>query len=149
MIREATPSDLSAMIAMSKAMHLESPVFSSLTWDEGLVAYHGLNNITNNDCLALVADVDGQLIGMLLASVSRHFFSYDLMTIDSALYVKPENRGGSVMARMILAYVAWAKVKGAVRVVIGHSTGVKKDKAVAYYQKLGFTHCGDSMEMRI
>jgi GNAT superfamily N-acetyltransferase len=96
---------------------------------------------------AWVAEVDGVIVGQVWAQtidkmpnpvdeLERHAYL-------SNLYVQPAARGG-VGTRLVDAVVAWARSHHVDRVILWPSA-----RSVALYERHGFTHRGDVMELAL
>jgi GNAT superfamily N-acetyltransferase len=142
-IRPANLTDLNALVALGRVMHAESPRMGRMEYAElkakatlaGLIA-------SPDNCLLLVADEGGKLVGGIAAAIEEHWFSNDKMAYDLALFVHPDKRGGMTAARLLNAYAHWAKEKGARITQFGISTGVNLETTGALAEKLGFERSG-------
>jgi GNAT superfamily N-acetyltransferase len=61
---------------------------------------------------AIVAEVDGEIVGSLGIVRHQHWYSNDHFLIDQWLYVKPEHRGGEVLPAMLEEAKAIADLAG-------------------------------------
>lgn len=146
MIRNATIKDLPALLALGARMHAESPhfrqiAFSAAKLEETLRAVLG----TPNGFLVL-GDLQGHVAGVYVAVALEHWCSTDLVATELALYVEREHRGTLLGARLIKAYLAWARELGCKQITAGVSTGVNVDKTTHLYQRLGFKQFGTQLE---
>jgi L-amino acid N-acyltransferase YncA len=138
-IRRATPSDIPAMIDIGRAMHAESS-FAPMDFDAETLAAT-LHRLMADDQFALVAeDADGKTAGVMIGLISPSWFGRDWTASDLALYLTPEHRGGATAARMVKAFVIWAREAGAKQIRPGVSTG--QPGALNLYAGLGFTPVG-------
>ncbi len=136
-IRPATHDDLGPLMDIAAAMHAESPRFSRLRFSTPKVMQLFLMLIESPDCLLLVADRDGAVIGGMAGMVTPHWFSDDLVSNDYGVFLLPDHRGGMTAARLVRGYIDWAKARGAKMIQLGISTGVQTEETVALYQALG------------
>jgi GNAT superfamily N-acetyltransferase len=148
MIRDATPHDIPALVALGEVMHDESPRFRALTFDGVRLARTLASVIDGAAGFAMVAEKDGEIVGGLCAMVTPHWSSPDLCGCDLALFVRPDARGSLFPARLVRAYVAWAKGLGVKdgHVLIGVMTGVHVESTVALLERLGGRRAGVVME---
>jgi predicted GNAT superfamily acetyltransferase len=58
------------------------------------------------------------------------------------VYVTPTRRGGIAARMLIDAFERWARDKGAARVLLGITTGVRTDATETFYNKLGYNTVG-------
>jgi len=145
-IRPATSADIPRMVELGRVMHGESPVFCRLTFDAEKLAATIASTIASPAGFARVSEHDGVVIGGMVAMVSPHWFSPDLVACDLALFIDPEYRGGMSAVRLISAYTAWAKGHGAALIQIVVMTGVNVDKTEALLHRLGWHRSGLVME---
>ena len=146
MIRPAIPADIPRMVELGRVMHGESPVFCRLAFDADKLAATISNVIASQSGFAYVSEHDGTVIGGMLAMVTPHWFSHDLVACDMALFIDPEYRGGMSAVRLLSAYAQWAQGTGAVLVQMGLMTGVNVDKTETLMRRLGWHRSGVVME---
>lgn len=142
-IRQATIDDLGAIIALGKQMHAESGRFGVLAFDEQKVRDRFANLVANDNAFVLVCEQeDGEIVGGFAGYVAEHWYSTDKAAQDLALFVRPDRRGGIAAARMVKAFIAWAKERGALQIVLGISTGVRVEETAALYRSIGLKQFG-------
>lgn len=147
MIREATPTDIAALVALGRAMHDESPRWRRLEYDADKVTNTLRVLVVEPWGFVWVAeDADGQVVGGMVAAATAHWSSSDLVACDLALFVAPAARGGLAPLRLLRAYRAWAHNVGAKLVQVGVTTGVHTDETVALMERCGFRRCGVVLE---
>ena len=137
MIRIATPADLSAIVDMGHQMHLESR-FKALPYSHDKVR-NIFAQLIDGKGFAMVAEKDGELIGVMGAVVMELWFSTVKVAQDFGLYIRPENRGGMDAVRLLKAYEAWAKAQCAMAAEMGINTGVKVEETGRLLGLLGYT----------
>lgn len=111
-IRPITQTDLPACIRLGGRMHEES-VYNYLEYSPEKCYEFGINALENDKILWLVAEIAGEVVGMLGASIQEIYFADGLVANDYLVYVVPEKRGSSVFYRLVKAYQEWADEKGA------------------------------------
>lgn len=146
MIRPATPEDIPRMVELGRAMHGESPTFCRLRFDADKLAATIASTIASPAGFAYAAEQGGEVVGGMLAVITPHYFSPDLVACDLALFMAPEHRGGMAAVRLINAYTKWAEYHGAALVQIGVMTGVNVDKTETLLHRLGWHRSGLVME---
>lgn len=146
MIRAATPDDIPRMVELGRVMHGESPTFCRLRFDADKLAATISSTIASAGGFAYVAEQGGEVVGGMLAMITPHYFSPDLVACDLALFMGPEHRGGMAAVRLINAYVKWAEYHGAALIQMGVMTGVNVDKTEALLHRLGWHRSGLVME---
>lgn len=147
MIRPATAADVATIVAIGEAMHAETRYRDPLPWCAPKVA--GLVDwlLASDDGLVLVAEDDGSIVGGFLGMVEDHWCSRARVATDFALYVLPAHRGSTTAARLLGAYVTWARDRGAVLVQAGITTGVHVDATSRLYERMGFQRVGNLFEI--
>lgn len=123
-------------------MHAESPRFARLQFDPERLSGVAANLIPNKDCCVLVGDAGGVLIGMFVGFVMQHIFSTASYASDMALYVSPEERGGTLAVRFLRRFEEWARTAGAAELVPGISTEVEVERTARLYERLGYKRSG-------
>ena len=146
MIRAATHEDIPRRVDLGRVMHGESPTFCRLRFDSDKLAATISSTITSAGGFAYVAEQGDAVVGGMLAMITPHYFSHDLVACDLALFMAPEHRGGMAAVRLINAYVKWAEYHGAVVTQLGVMTGVNVDKTEALLHRLGWHRSGLVME---
>lgn len=141
-IRRATVSDLPGLVASSAALFAEDgvardrlrngtwPRDNAGPWIEGLV--------TADDALVLVAaGLDGAVVGHLIG----HYSGPSLMWTGArtelvSTYVAPGHRGADVGGRLVEAFFAWSRERGAERFHV--SAYAANEAAIRFYRRHGF-----------
>ena len=147
-IRQATPADFPALIAMGRALHDESPRYRDMPFNPDKLLALGARlqgTLLSEDAVILVAHSGGELVGMTIGVIADRFFNDERYVTDLTVYVKPEHRGGSAFLRMIRALEAWAAAHGIADMAIGVSTEIHAERTVHAYQKLGYRLAGYTM----
>lgn len=108
MIRNATLADLQAILDMTACLHETAGIVVPMNraYTQGFVQAL----MAHADGLVLVAEKDGEAVGMLVASIGNTSISPAPIAIEHGWYVQPEARGcgGMLLAR----YEQWAREKG-------------------------------------
>lgn len=144
-VRYATEFDTSALVRLGRAMHDESPRFRARQFDEVKALAVSRNVISSPSGCAIVAEKEGEIIGMVGAFVFEHFFGQDKIVSDYVVYVSPGHRGGTLMVRMVKLLEAWAREVGAVELSLGVSTEVEAERTVRLYEQMGYRQSGFSV----
>lgn len=143
MVRTALASDIEVLLAMGQAMHRESPRFALIPFVEAKARVMiGYLLETGG---AFVAEVDGEIVGMLAGFCVEHFFSTTKYVADIVVYVVPQYRGGTAAVRLVRALEKWAREMRATEVVLGVSTEVDTERTAMLYQHLGYRETGRSL----
>lgn len=145
MIRNATHADLGALLVLAEQMHAESPRFNVRRFSVEKMAALFSGLIDREDGLVLVAEQDGELVGVFAGYTMEDWFGPDTVSGDFGLFIAPTRRGGLDAARMVRHYVQWARGRGVANPEIGISTGVHVDKTTRLYEAQGFVAVGPIM----
>lgn len=146
MIRAAVESDVDAMVAIGELMHAESPRYSRLAFNRAKVAHTLRSLIASPDGLALVAELDGKLVGVALGFIEAEWFSDDRVAQELTLFVLPEYRGRTTAMRLLAAMDSWAEAAGMPYLQAGTTTGVKPELCAKLYEHLGFVRAAIGLE---
>lgn len=141
-----TIEDLPAIVEMGREMHQESKTYQGLEFSDCRVK-EVVKSLLSGDYFTVVAEINGRVVGMMAGLVTCPNCSYDLMAVDVNMYLRPEARGTTAGARMVQAYVEWAQAKGAKQITVGVTAGIDNDKAIEFYEALGFHQDGARLSM--
>ena len=144
-IRTATEADLPRLVEMARDMHAESPRYRHLDFSAEKTARAILTLLTHAEGVAVVAEKEGHIVGMLGGFVTEHFFGRDKVACDLGLYVVPDERGSSLAPRLVRAFESWAREAGAADCVMGVSTEVMAERTAALYERMGYVMSGFTM----
>ncbi|HCW18831.1 GNAT family N-acetyltransferase [Achromobacter sp.] len=142
MIRPAQLSDIDGLLPIAAAMHAESR-FRVLDFspDKMRSLFEHLAQ-NENGCL-LVVEHEGGLHGVLAGGLAQDFFGQTVAAFEYGVYVSPARRGSMDGVRLVKAYLAWARERGALYINMGVTTGVTTDRTGALYERLGARKVGD------
>lgn len=146
MIRPATFEDIPRLVELGEVMHLESR-YRVLPYAPNKVFGLLARMIEQDTGLLLVAEKGGQIVGGFAGLIAEHWFSNSRIATDFALFIHPDHRGGMTAARLLKAFVAWARKEGAALITAGITTGVHTDATTRLYQSLGFEPVGIAFNM--
>lgn len=144
-LRRAQIADIPAMTDLGRAMHAESN-FAPLDFD-GDVFAATLRRLIESDQFVLIAEKDGEIVGGMIGTVHQSWFGKDWIASDMGLFIAPASRGGMTAARLVRAFVLWAKAAGARQARPGVSTGATN--AERLYEGMGFKRAGELFVMNL
>jgi len=144
MIRKAAAPDIPVILALGRMMHAESR-YSKFNYDEAKYRQLVTHIVANG--IALLAEQNGEIIGVFLGIVRPHFFGNDLQASDFIQYIAPEHRGGMAGIRLIKEYIKEARRMGAKDICIANSSGIATERTGDIYRRLGFTLHGYDYSM--
>lgn len=135
-IRPATMDDVDAIVEMGRRFYPESGYEATAPFCEEQIA--GLAIVTMRDGVMLVAEKDGEVVGMACLHVEPFLFNPSVVIAHELVYwIEPEHRGGMMAARMLKAIEEACRAKGAttIRMATLSSSPEAADKL---YMRAGF-----------
>ncbi|UPZ27366.1 GNAT family N-acetyltransferase [Streptomyces sp. LRE541] len=143
-VRRARPEDVPALVASSAALFAEDAGTRDPTVDITWPLTHGAERFTakldDPARLLLVAERDGEVVGHLAGVVAEGsaMRPVKVATLVS-LYVRPAHRGTRTGARLVAAFLDWAREQGAQQAEV--TAYAANEDAVRFYERNGFgTH---------
>lgn len=100
--------------------------------------------VEDPNCLVAVAEDQGQLVGVVVASLSQSLFSNSTYTTLHVWYVLPEVRGSLAGYRLARIYRDWAVLVGAKTAYCDVNSCVNNELAGRMVERLGFKRIGDA-----
>ena len=143
-IKKATIDDMKDIIAMARAFHQESAARKYTLTNERIKELTALIISTG---MGILAVKEGEPIGMMGAMLQKNVFFDELMAGDYLIYVKPEHRGTEAAQLMVDYYIHWAKSYGAKCIGIDIESGINDERALNFYNKMGFITTGYHMKL--
>jgi len=141
-IRPMQAGDIPAILDMGKAMHHESAyrdMIFSVDKCKKLIMWLFTSPLA---FIVVAVNDDGKLCGIMAAHIAQHYFSDDYMIEDYLLYVRPENRGGTIGMRLVSQFVEWAEKQNIKMIMCGISTEIETEKVIKLYKHFGFHTAG-------
>lgn len=123
---------LENIIKLLEEIHKESKFFNSCKLDTSR-AKEILAQLVGRDDVFLKQTENGAMLGVL----TQPFWSSEVWAQEEFIYVSKEARGSGEGQELISAFEAWAKSKGAAKIIAGDSMGIS-DKALTSYLKNGY-----------
>lgn len=148
MIRPATFDDIPMILVLATTMHEESR-YRRMKFAPARMAELTARLIAYPDGLVLVAERDGKIVGTMLAQISPHWFTDDVIAFEYGVYVLAEHRGSMFGAHMIRRFTRWAKQHGAKMIDLGITTAITEDRTTAFYERMGFARVGTVLSMEV
>ena len=143
MIREAHPTDISRITLLAQQDH-ENSWYRNIPPDPVKFRKLVVMLMVNKQHLALVSEVAGEVVGVLLGVTDEIFFSRKKSATDIFTHVEPGHVWESV--QLIRAFVEWAKARESVyQIVMTVSSDlVGPEKARMIYGRAGLHYYGGS-----
>ena len=143
-IRKADPSDYDKMLAMGQHFIEQTPYRDSLPNDPALWRETIIKGVLAHETkVALVAEEDGQLYGMLVGLVGPHLLIGEITGQELFWWAEPAKR--TVGLRLLKAFVEACRSRGATRIHMVAPT----ERVAQLYQKLGYVHYESTYELRL
>jgi GNAT superfamily N-acetyltransferase len=141
-VRRATPDDVGGLLACVAGLFAEDGAARDALRNPDWPAQHGeqwcRELLAGADALVLVADAGGgEIVGHLVgtfAGASAMWLAARAELVS--MYVAPAWRDGGVGGRLVAEFAAWARERGAVRLVVDAYTA--NEGAVRFYRRNGF-----------
>lgn len=146
-IREAQLDDIEHLIVLGWEMHQESR-FQKMEFDIDKTANSLIQWLDAEDCLLLVAEEKGQVIGGFAGYAIAPWFSNEVQAGDFGLFLTAKHRGGMTAFRLVRKYLEWARSKKAVLIQLGITTGFQVEATGQMYERIGFEWMGSLYEFR-
>ena len=141
MIRTATHADLKRILEIGEVTLIKAPAYP-VDMDIPKTSYMVRRCISDKGMEAFVAEVNGEIVGFLLAMQEQHWFSKDCYATDLAFCVLPEHADQAVW--LLRRFIRWAKTFPKVKsIMLGVSSGLDIDGRIGeLYQKHGLLSAG-------
>ena len=141
-VREATDQDAVSILYLCEAFWRETPHFKEVMFDQEKTMRFILQHILDDQSTAFVLDNDdGEVAGMMLASVNSYPFSHETTVNDDAFYILPNSRGKGVLRLLMEAYHQWAEQFSPSYICLGITSGIN-DYTVQALQRSGYEAYG-------
>lgn len=134
-------SDIDAMITLGRRLLAESR-FRDLPYDETRLRQVGQYGLSHGNPGLLIAERDGQILGMAVVVIGEHFFSSAKTATVQLLYVIPEARGGAAAVKLLKAIRRVAANVHVHDLHLNVTTGIEAAKTDRFLRRLGFQQSG-------
>ena len=146
--RIATENDRLAIFKLAAQMHLETD-FRFYDFDPG-IAIAGLGDWLGGDpnSVMFVAEADGEVVGMLGATLRSTWFGRDKLASEELFYVDVAHRGSCAANQLLQSFCDWASEVGAQHLRAGVATG-SSPAAERLYQRFGMHYVGGNFSLHM
>lgn len=147
-VRLATEEDRFGLFKLAALMHRETD-FSRYDF-EPMKALDGLGSWIHGapNRYMIVAERDGEVIGMMSMAIKDTWFGNDLMASEEVFYVRPDCRGSRAAFSMMREFCRIANERGAKHLRAGVATG-SGPAAEKLYQHFGMHYVGGNFSAHI
>lgn len=137
-IRNATADDLDVLLTLGALMHAESiELYPPVEREHARKSLDVAIAMPNNFLIVLAED-DGEPIGMMTAIAGPYSFSSRLRAASDLLFVIPERRGGTAAMRLVRWFKNWGDSVGADSATLSVATGVSPERTGRFFELMGF-----------
>jgi len=141
LIRVMTLNDWPAVLLMAEAMHAESAYCGTeFSAERVKETFRGL--VDQEHGITFIAEVKGEVVGMFIGYVTRHFFSDELLAQDLVTYIVPEHRKGTLAFGLVNAYTQTATRLNVSMIQLGATSGTENDRVAQLFSRLGYERSG-------
>jgi GNAT superfamily N-acetyltransferase len=136
MIRTATSEDVEALVELLSAGHRESPRWGAVP----LVVDHlrvGIATAIPTGGV-FVAVRDEVLVGVLIGTTHRYWFSDCGYAANMQFYISKAARGSIDGVRLISAFEAWAIARGVIELRLSVDAAINDAAAVRLFEAMGY-----------
>lgn len=147
-LRPMRESDLSLAIDLGATIHARSN-YANLLYDKSYLMGFGRRALNDTNCVCLVAESKGALVGFFVGCVQPLYFSGELRATDLIFFVKDGKAGMRGASNMIEVYETWAKGKGAVVVDLSITTGINAYRTGKFYEHLKYRPLGQTYRKEV
>lgn len=134
-------ADIAAMIALGRQLHAES-CYQTLPLDDGRMAEIGRRGLSDGNPGLLIAEHDGQIVGMAIVVLGEYYFSPIRTATVQLLYVAPLARGGPAAVKLLRALRAWARQNEAHDLHVNVTTAIQPARTDRFLRRMGFRQTG-------
>ena len=142
MIRLVKHEDIPALVSIGKAVLARSPTYEQVALDANKARYMVRRSMSDKSMDTFVAEVDGQVVGFLVALEEEHWFSKSRYATDLAFLVMPIHAEQAVW--LLRRFIRWATGQPKVdMMMMGISSGLdEKGRLAELYKRHGFRDQG-------
>jgi len=140
MIRPANHDDVPRLIELGTMLH-QSSTYADLEMIPAKAAAF-LHTLIDGAGVIFVAEIGGQVVGGFAGAITEQWFSNDLLAYDYSFFLDPKTRSGITAAKLLTAFMEWARIQGAKSIQIGITTGISVTGTASFYRSMGFADAG-------
>lgn len=139
-VREATLEDLKIILKLNSDLFDSDFIHDDQlnldwTYKEGKESFE--KRIKDEDKLVLVAEIDGMIIGYLAGGITKTESWRPIKRSElENIFIKENFRDKEVGTKLFEKFLNWSSRKGAKKLFV--DTYAKNEKAVSFYEKMGF-----------
>lgn len=109
-VRRAKQDDLFEFVVLVKKFANEA--YKQFPVDKEVTSHNFLQGITDPNFLFLVAEDEGEVVGIFVGYATTPLFSSVKTSAEMGFYLHPDHRDGRTALKMIQEYEKWARSQG-------------------------------------
>lgn len=143
-LRRYTEADIPDLVEAACQYVPMLPNYRGVSVDRTRVEFILRNNVNNDAVISvfILVNEENQLVGGIMAYCVQLLFSWELVTNDIFLYIKPEYRSIVNLQKLSCAYRDWAIARGAKLIQASHTGGLHEEGMERYLKSMGFEPVG-------
>jgi GNAT superfamily N-acetyltransferase len=140
----SVPSDSQLLegVRLGMVFWEEAPMLVGLKTDVDRMIAFAYNKRADPMSFVNVASCNGDIVGFCIGSLAPFEYCEGTYAFDRMLYVDPQKRGLLAARMLVQSFEKWAKDNGALRVLLGITTGVHVERTEKLFNKLGYATVG-------
>lgn len=139
LVRPAVLDDIPAYMELAAAFVATTPVSGFIPFDPDGTAAFVAGALDNPDMLVLVADDEGEIVGITAALAYPMYFNPNkLVAQELWWYLSPSARGGPAGKLLFQTIEKWAKTKGAEAMFMIALADERVDTMAKVYKRSGY-----------
>lgn len=139
-VRLGMPEEEDAFVDLAKLMLAES--YPHLTFSEPIARETYRRYIETAHPTFLFADQDGQIVGVLQATISGYDFADGIFTTLCGTFVHPDKRGTRAAALLLSEFTRWSDQLGAIESTGGNDNNLTTERTTRLMGHFGFEPVG-------
>ncbi len=145
-----TEADLEILADMVESFHRESdPQGKKVNRSDQLQGWRRQWRENSGKYGILIAELNGQAIGVLVAQIGNHSFSATTAAQCLGLYVHPDHRGGFAAVKLLQGFRRWAEEHRLETLTLHVTSGVGAARTDRLFRRLGFAQTGGNYQMTL
>ncbi len=144
-MRLIVPSDTHFIVEMLRIMRTESPTYAYAD-DDPVYVRGNLEPLLERNAIVGMIEPDK---GFMIGAIFNPWYSKQLQAVEQLLYVHPAHRGGMLAVRLIKAFEALARDRGAAWIDVGATSGMEEERTRDLYVRLGYEPKGQSLRKKL
>lgn len=133
-MRQIQEIDIPFIIQTLYELHAESPVYNKVEPDQDYVEQNLYNMINSDTFCSVIEPNKGYMFGV----ISPTWYDPTPVGYEQILFVRKAHRGGSIAIKLVRLFEEEVKAKGANKLIVGATTGIKDAQIEFMYERLGY-----------